>query len=42
LKKGVKPVWRLVSNNSTMSLLVVGGDEKVSLIYETVKYGHKS
>jgi hypothetical protein len=30
------------SNTSTVTLRVVGGDEKVSLESETVKYGHKS
>jgi hypothetical protein len=30
------------SNTSTVNLLVVGGDEKGSLNYETVKYGHES
>jgi hypothetical protein len=30
------------SNNSTVTLLVVGGDEKGSLKSETVKYGSKS
>jgi hypothetical protein len=31
-----------VSNASTVSLRVVGGDEKGSLEYETVNYGHES
>jgi hypothetical protein len=31
-----------VSNTSTVTLRVVGGDEKGSLESETVKYGHKS
>jgi hypothetical protein len=30
------------SNTSTVTLRVVGGDEKRSLKSETVKYGHKS
>jgi hypothetical protein len=30
------------SNTSTVTLRVVGGDEKGSLKYETVKYGRKS
>jgi hypothetical protein len=30
------------SNTSTVTLRVVGGDEKRSLKYETVKYGHES
>jgi hypothetical protein len=30
------------SNTSTVTLRVVGGDEKGSLKSETVKYGHKS
>jgi hypothetical protein len=30
------------SNTSTVTLLVVGGDEKRSLESETVKYGHES
>jgi hypothetical protein len=30
------------SNNSTVTLRVVGGDEKGSLKSETVKYGHWS
>jgi hypothetical protein len=30
------------SNTSTVTLRVVGGDEKESLIFETVKYGHES
>jgi hypothetical protein len=30
------------SNTSTVTLLVVGGDEKGSLESETVKYGHES
>jgi hypothetical protein len=30
------------SNTSTVTLRVVGGDEKGSLKYETVKYGHES
>jgi hypothetical protein len=30
------------SNTSTVALRVVGGDEKGSLEYETVKYGRKS
>jgi hypothetical protein len=30
------------SNTSTVTLRVVGGDEKGSLESETVKYGHKS
>jgi hypothetical protein len=30
------------SNTSTVTLRVVGGDEKVSLESETVKYGHES
>jgi hypothetical protein len=30
------------SNTSTVTLRVVGGDEKGSLEYETVKYGHES
>jgi hypothetical protein len=30
------------SNTSTVTLLVVGGDEKGSLKSETVKYGRKS
>jgi hypothetical protein len=30
------------SNTSTVTLRVVGGDEKGSLISETVKYGHES
>jgi hypothetical protein len=30
------------SNTSTVTLRVVGGDEKESLKSETVKYGHKS
>jgi hypothetical protein len=30
------------SNTSTVTLRVVGGDEKGSLNYETVKYGHES
>jgi hypothetical protein len=30
------------SNTSTVTLRVVGGDEKVSLKYETVKYGHEN
>jgi hypothetical protein len=30
------------SNTSTVSLRVVGGDEKGSLESETVKYGHES
>jgi hypothetical protein len=30
------------SNTSTVTLRVVGGDEKGSLISETVKYGRKS
>jgi hypothetical protein len=30
------------SNTSTMTLRVVGGDEKESLKSETVKYGHES
>jgi hypothetical protein len=30
------------SNTSTVTLGVVGGDEKGSLKYETVKYGHES
>jgi hypothetical protein len=29
-------------NTSTVTLRVVGGDEKGSLKYETVKYGHES
>jgi hypothetical protein len=29
------------SNNSTVTLRVVGGDEKGSLESETVKYGHE-
>jgi hypothetical protein len=29
------------SNTSTVTLRVVGGDEKGSLKYETVKYGHE-
>jgi hypothetical protein len=31
-----------VSNTSTVTLRVVGGDEKGSLESETVKYGHES
>jgi hypothetical protein len=31
-----------VSNISTVTLRVVGGDEKGSLKSETVKYGHES
>jgi hypothetical protein len=31
-----------VSNNSTVALRVVGGDEKGSLESETVKYGRES
>jgi hypothetical protein len=30
------------SNNSTVTLRVVGGDDKESLKSETVKYGHES
>jgi hypothetical protein len=30
------------SNTSTVALRVVGGDEKGSLKYETVKYGHEN
>jgi hypothetical protein len=30
------------SNTSTVTLRVVGGDEKESLKYERVKYGHES
>jgi hypothetical protein len=30
------------SNTSTVTLRVVGGDEKGSLESETVKYGHES
>jgi hypothetical protein len=30
------------SNTSTVTLQVIGGDEKGSLEYETVKYGHES
>jgi hypothetical protein len=30
------------SNTSTVTLRVVGGDEKGSLKFETVKYGHES
>jgi hypothetical protein len=30
------------SDTSTVTLLVIGGDEKVSLKSETVKYGHES
>jgi hypothetical protein len=30
------------SNTSTVTLRVVGGDEKGSLEYETVKYGYES
>jgi hypothetical protein len=30
------------TNNSTVTLRVVGGDEKGSLESETVKYGHES
>jgi hypothetical protein len=30
------------SNTSTVTLLVVGGDEKGNLKYETVKYGRES
>jgi hypothetical protein len=30
------------SNTSTVALRVVGGDEKGSLEFETVKYDHKS
>jgi hypothetical protein len=30
------------SNTSTVTLRVIGGDEKVSLKSETVKYGHES
>jgi hypothetical protein len=30
------------SNTSTVTLRVVGGDDKESLEYETVKYGHES
>jgi hypothetical protein len=30
------------SNTSTVALRVAGGDEKLSLKFETVKYGHES
>jgi hypothetical protein len=30
------------SNTSTVTLRIVGGDEKGSLIYETVKFGRES
>jgi hypothetical protein len=30
------------SNTSSVTLRIVGGDEKGSLEYETVKYGHES
>jgi hypothetical protein len=30
------------SNTSTVTLRVVGGDEKGSLKFETIKYGHES
>jgi hypothetical protein len=38
-----KPVTRVeaVSNTSTVTLRVVGGDEKGSLESEAVKYGHE-
>jgi hypothetical protein len=36
------PRVEAVSNTSTVSLCVVGGDEKGSLESETVKYGHES
>jgi hypothetical protein len=31
-----------VSNTSTVTLQIVGGDEKGSFEFETVKYGHES
>jgi hypothetical protein len=41
------PLWEITrveagSNTSTVTLRVVGGDEKGSLESETVKYGHES
>jgi hypothetical protein len=40
-KVGVSHV-KAGSNTSTVTLRVVGGDEKGSLESETVKYGHES
>jgi hypothetical protein len=41
IKKIIGRGWRPGSNTSTMTLRVVGGDEKRSLKCETVKYGRK-
>jgi hypothetical protein len=46
-KQGTSLAFKLTrveagSNTSTMTLRVVGGEEKGSLKYETVKYGHES
>jgi hypothetical protein len=40
----LRPLTRVEaeSNTSTVTLRVVGGDEKRSLKYETVKYGHEN
>jgi hypothetical protein len=37
-----KSLVEAASNTSTVALRVVGGDEKGSFEYETVKYGHVS
>jgi hypothetical protein len=43
LRRGVKKkIVEAGSNTSTVTLRVVGGDQKGSLESETVKYGHES
>jgi hypothetical protein len=38
----VQQLLRTVFSTSTVALPVVGGDERGSLKYETVKYGHEN